>query len=214
MVSRLAPCRAVPVSMRPRIGPAQGARGGRWQCPEGELLDNQSLILKAAIVLAYVARSVAGESIKVGELISLLEEWMPRTSPLCLYYPPQSRQISVVESVDRCDKSGVTVILSRLGPRYLNVARRGAAPVDGGMVQHLARAIRHVTRYGDFRLSPGLTARACSRTRSMKAHFLRDVPASGIVKAEWGVGVVGVQSPSTMLNRPFCRWPETARSVR
>lgn len=54
------------------------------------LLDDQSLILKAAIDgmgLAYVARSVAGESIKAGELISLLEEWMPRTSPLCLYYP-------------------------------------------------------------------------------------------------------------------------------
>lgn len=60
------------------------------EVPGQLLLDDQSLILKAAIDgmgLAYVARSVAGEAVKAGELISLLEEWMPRSSPLCLYYP-------------------------------------------------------------------------------------------------------------------------------
>jgi DNA-binding transcriptional LysR family regulator len=56
----------------------------------GLTLDEQSLMLKAAIAgmgLAYISRAIAAEAITAGKLATVLEDWLPRQSPLCLYYP-------------------------------------------------------------------------------------------------------------------------------
>lgn len=47
-------------------------------------------MLKAAIAdmgLAYISRAIAAEAITAGKLATVLEDWLPRQSPLCLYYP-------------------------------------------------------------------------------------------------------------------------------
>lgn len=58
--------------------------------PGALTLDDQSLMLKAAIAgmgLAYISRAIAAEAIASGRLVTVLEDWVAGSSPLCLYYP-------------------------------------------------------------------------------------------------------------------------------
>jgi DNA-binding transcriptional LysR family regulator len=78
-----------------------GANAFRWEFERhgevhlidvpGELfLNDQSLLLKAAIAgmgLAYISRAAASDALAAGRLRTVLEDWLPPSSPLCLYYP-------------------------------------------------------------------------------------------------------------------------------
>ncbi|KRB51335.1 LysR family transcriptional regulator [Rhizobium sp. Root708] len=53
-------------------------------------LDDQNLMLKAALDgmgLAYISKAVAREAVDLGRLRYVLDDWMPKHSRLCLYYP-------------------------------------------------------------------------------------------------------------------------------
>jgi len=68
-------------------------RGGEafaLDVPGKLVLDDQLLLLEAArrgLGIAYLARSVCVEALGSGRLRSVLEDWMPETPPLSLYYP-------------------------------------------------------------------------------------------------------------------------------
>jgi DNA-binding transcriptional LysR family regulator len=56
----------------------------------GLFLNDQALLLKAAIAgmgLAYISRAAASDALAAGRLRTVLEDWLPPSSPLCLYYP-------------------------------------------------------------------------------------------------------------------------------
>jgi DNA-binding transcriptional LysR family regulator len=57
--------------------------------PGGLFLNDQSLLLNAAIAgmgLAYISRAAASDALAMGRLRTMLEDWLPPSSPLCLYY--------------------------------------------------------------------------------------------------------------------------------
>ena len=82
---------------------ARSASGGiyRWEFERGEehlnidvpgalILDDQSLILKAAISglgLGYISDAVSRDAVAVGQLEYVLGDWRPGPTPLSVYYP-------------------------------------------------------------------------------------------------------------------------------
>jgi DNA-binding transcriptional LysR family regulator len=82
---------------------ARSASGGiyRWEFERGDerlnidapgalILDDQSIILKAAISglgLGYISDAVSRDAVATGQLRYVLEDWRPDPTPLSLYYP-------------------------------------------------------------------------------------------------------------------------------
>jgi len=69
---------------------ARGDESHAVDVPGALTLDDQSLILRAAVSrlgLAYLADAVTRGAVAAGQLQYLLQDWRPKPSPLCLYYP-------------------------------------------------------------------------------------------------------------------------------
>jgi DNA-binding transcriptional LysR family regulator len=102
----------------------QGGGLSRWEFEkQGEamaldvpgplMLDEQSLMLRAAIDgmgLAYIARIMASEAIAADRLRCVLDDWMPHSPPLCLYYPRNRNTSAALRSLIAVVRTGDRVI--------------------------------------------------------------------------------------------------------
>ena len=81
---------------------ARGTEELALDVPGSLVLDDQFLVLQAGrkgLGIAYLARSVCEDYLVDGQLTTLLDDWMPRSSDLCLYYPHNRNTSSALRAL-------------------------------------------------------------------------------------------------------------------